>query len=129
MSMISFQLSNPKLPTIKSVHLVSKNIKIRLKNVLIDTGFDGELAVPVEGLELLGLDPKLLKTKTLLFADSVGSLKVSQLTLVIFEQEFQVEVLWLENANEALIGSGFFAKYAEILQLNYKSDTLSILLK
>ncbi len=44
-------------------------------------------------------------------------------------QTFEVEVLWLDNSDEPLIGSGFFAKYADILQFNYKDNTISFLLK
>lgn len=127
--MFSLQLKNLTQAHLDSVILESGKEQILAKEILIDTGFDGELAIPKEAAELLNIVSTDFEFQKMEFADSKGVLRKSKVTMYFQEIKFNLNVIWLENSDEPLIGSGFFAKYADMLQFNYKENTVSILLK
>ena len=127
--MFTLPLKSKTIPQLESLLLVLGSKEIMIRDVLVDTGFELGLALPIDLAYQINLQTKDFLYVQTEFADSDGILRCSKGNIKLDNKLFEVDILWLEHSDEALIGSGFFAKYAEILQLNYKSDTLSILLK
>jgi predicted aspartyl protease len=125
--MFTLQLRDKKAPQLDSLLLILKSQKIEVRKVLIDTGFEGDLALPID--LAINLEVNSFGLQAVEFGDSQGELKFSFAEVELNNTRFKVKVLWLENSIEPLIGSGFFSKYSNILQLNYAANSISILFK
>ena len=96
---------------------------------ILDTGFNGELALPhilIQGSEL----EKDLEVDDIDLASGSTLAYFSDLEIIFLEQKFLVEVCWLPDPNSTpLLGSGFFAKYSNFLKLNYEKGKVEVGLK
>ena len=93
--------------------------------MLIDTGFDSDVALPVTYAIKTGIEQVEFHNVEYAngFIDTLGFTKGK---VKIEEFEFDVEIVWLDDSNEALIGSGFLAKYAKYLNIDYLNLNLKI---
>ena len=119
------QIKEPQTPKLDLLHLVLGNKKIDVADVLIDTGFDSDIALPVvyaikSGIEQVDFFNVEYANG---FTDSLGFTKGK---VKIMEFEFEVEIVWLDDSDEALIGSGFLSKYTKYLNIDYQNSTLKI---
>ncbi len=65
------KILEPKLPFI---HLVLNSKKIEIPNILIDTGFEGELALPMDLYHKASLENQEIKLIRVNYANNSGTL-------------------------------------------------------
>ena len=127
-SLLSYHLKEPQEPRLDSLHLVLGEKKIRIEEILLDTGFNGDLAIPIDYAHLNNITEFIFNSVEL----ANGSRKLMAITkghVIISDLKLDVEILWLDETDEALLGSGFLAKFSNYLNINYKEDKIEIELK
>jgi predicted aspartyl protease len=103
----------------------SKENKI-LVTALIDTGFEGDIALPLFIAEKLNL--KIDRFKKIDLELAIGDAIAFSSNEIIFvdNRPFSVEIVWSDDMIEGLIGVGFFSRYTRYLDLNYNKKILEV---
>ena len=94
--------------------LVPLEIGGRVVEFVIDTGFDGEVAIPYELAEELGIRPMAI-TYVKLGDGSFCLMGVSITSVVVEGAEIPVEVLL--GSSEPIVGTGFLKHFKFILDI------------
>ena len=103
----------------------SKENKI-LVSALIDTGFDGDIVLPLFIAEKLDLKIDRFKKIELELAIGEAIAFTSEETIYVSNKPFEVNIIWSEDMSEALIGVKFFSRYTRYLELNYNKKILEV---
>ena len=121
----SLYLTDPKEP-IAVLSCPQLGLEETIIETILDTGFNGELALPhilIQGSDL----EKDLVVDDIDLASGSTLAYFSNLEIIFLEKKFLVEVCWLPDPNSTpLLGSGFFAKYSEYFKLDYKKGKIEI---
>lgn len=117
-------LQDPLHPRLSSLLLVIGQKPFQIEDILIDTGFDGDIALPVEiAIEADIVDFEVVEVE---FANGYGYIKTSLGNIKIDGHLFEVKIHWLNESDEALLGSGFLAKFSNYLNINYREGKIEI---
>ncbi len=125
---LSYQLQDPAQPRLEWLHLVLKQKNLKIENVLLDTGFDSDLALPFDYALIAGVTE--FESKQVEYANGMSELiNISKGEILFAKQKLEIEICWLENTDETLLGSGFLSKYLNLLSIDYEKSIISLSLK
>ena len=97
-----------------------------LVTALIDTGFEGDIALPLFIAEKLNLRIDRFKKIDLELAIGDAIAFSSNEMIFVDNRPFSVEIVWSDDMVEGLVGVGFFTRYIRYLELNYDKNILEI---
>ena len=107
------------------LHLVLEGQKFRIQDILVDTGFDGEIAIPIDYAILAKIEN--FSTEKVEYGNGqIQDVNTSDGQIMLSDSSFNVKITWLEDCDEVLIGSGFLAKFCKEFQIDFFKAVLSL---
>jgi len=86
---------------------------------ILDTAFTGDIALPIELAFKLDLDIENFSKHPVEYADGDGFAPVSILKIEFFDIIIGVQVYWLEDGSEALVGTKLLQRVRNISNIDF----------
>lgn len=122
---ISLNLTKDNLIELE-FHVLSGLRRIVDVKAILDTAFTGDIALPIDLAFKLDLDITNFSKQPVEFADGDGFAPVSILKIEFFDIIIGVQVYWLEDGSEALIGTKLLQRVRNITNIDFVSKVAKL---
>lgn len=93
---------------------------------MVDTGFSGDLAVPLFVAKALGLSLNKFQAIELELAIGESTGLISKQVVFIDQNQFELDVVWSEDMEEGLLGTGFLNKFSQYMKMDFEKQLLEV---
>jgi predicted aspartyl protease len=100
-------------------HILSRLRKVASVDAILDTAFTGDIALPIDLAFKLDLNIVNFSKQHVEFADGDGTIPVSILKIEFFGIIIGVQVCWLEDGSDALVGTRLLERVKNITNIDF----------